>query len=68
MDTFRSKFSLVYNAHPQRRRTVRTEDATAAVEQSIKKSPNESVHYRATIGVVPIHFMKHFAERAWFTD
>lgn len=43
MDRFRTTFTLVDNTHPQRRRTVRTEDAIAAVEQSIEEDPNESI-------------------------
>ena len=35
------------NAHPQRRRTVRTEDAIAGVEQSIEEDPYEFIRYRA---------------------
>ena len=34
MDRFRTTFTLMDNAHPQRNRTVRTEDAIVAVEQS----------------------------------
>ncbi|XP_054745598.1 uncharacterized protein LOC129249937 [Anastrepha obliqua] len=47
MDRFRTTFALVDNTHPQRRRTVRTEDAIAAVEQSIEEDPNESIRHRA---------------------
>lgn len=47
MDRFRTTFTLVDNAHPQRRRTVRTEDAIVAVEQSIEEDPNESIRHRA---------------------
>ncbi|GFT69693.1 putative transposable element [Trichonephila clavipes] len=39
--------ALIYNSHPQRRRTVRTEEAIATVERSIKEDPNESIRHRA---------------------
>ena len=44
MDRFRTTFTLVDNAHPQRRRI---EDAIAAVEQSTEEDPNESIRHRA---------------------
>lgn len=43
MDLFHTKFTLVENTHPQRRRTVGTQ---AAMEQSIEKDPNDSIRYR----------------------
>ena len=47
MDRFRTTFTLVDNAHPQRCRTVLTkEEDFAAVEQIIEKEPNESVRHR----------------------
>ncbi|GFU48555.1 DUF4817 domain-containing protein [Trichonephila clavipes] len=41
MERFRTTFTLIDNSHPQRRRTVRTEEAIATVD------PNESMHHRA---------------------
>ncbi|GFW02645.1 DUF4817 domain-containing protein [Trichonephila clavipes] len=35
------------NSHPQRRRTVHTEEAIATVERSIEEDPNESIRRRA---------------------
>ncbi|GFV04444.1 transposable element Tc3 transposase [Trichonephila clavipes] len=35
MERFRTTFNLMDNSHPQRRRTVRTEEAIATVERSI---------------------------------
>ncbi|GFV50670.1 DUF4817 domain-containing protein [Trichonephila clavipes] len=40
-------FTLIDNSHPQRRRTVRTEEAIATVERSIEEDPNESTRHRA---------------------
>lgn len=42
MERFRTTFTLIDNSHPQRRCTVRTEEAIAAVERSIEEDPNES--------------------------
>lgn len=47
MDRFNTTYTLVDNAHPQRRRTVRTEDAIAGVEQSIEEDPYEFIRHRA---------------------
>lgn len=44
------------NAHPQRRRTDRTEDTIAAVEQGIEEDSNESI---------PYILMADFAEASW---
>ncbi|GFU91263.1 DUF4817 domain-containing protein [Trichonephila clavipes] len=56
MERFRTTFSLIDNSHPQRRRTVRTEEAIATVERS------------TGIGSVSIHFMEDFAEGSWFAN
>ncbi|GFX38541.1 DUF4817 domain-containing protein [Trichonephila clavipes] len=47
MERFRTTFTLIDNSHPQRRRTVRTEEAIATVERSIDEDPNESIRHRA---------------------
>ncbi|GFV57086.1 DUF4817 domain-containing protein [Trichonephila clavipes] len=47
MERFRTTFTLIYNSHPQSRRTVRTEEAIATVERSIEEDPNESIRHRA---------------------
>ncbi|GFW66331.1 DUF4817 domain-containing protein [Trichonephila clavipes] len=47
MERFRTTFTLIDNSHPQRRRTVRTEEAIATVEGSIEEDPNESIRHRA---------------------
>ncbi|XP_073847016.1 uncharacterized protein [Musca autumnalis] len=47
MDRFRTTFTLYDNTYPQRRRTVRTEETIAAVEQSVEEIPNESIRHRA---------------------
>ncbi|GFU02866.1 uncharacterized protein TNCV_3480691 [Trichonephila clavipes] len=47
MERFRTTFTLIDNSHPQRRRTVRTEEAIATVERSIEEDPNESIRHRA---------------------
>ena len=47
MERFRTTFTLIDNSHPQRRRTVRTEEAIATVERSIAEDPNESIRHRA---------------------
>ncbi|GFT11721.1 DUF4817 domain-containing protein [Trichonephila clavipes] len=47
MERFRTTFTLIDNSHPQRRRTVRTEEAIATVERSIQEDPNESIRHRA---------------------
>ncbi|GFT49686.1 DUF4817 domain-containing protein [Trichonephila clavipes] len=46
MERFRTTFTLIDNSHPQRRRTVRTEEAIATVERSIEEHPNESIRHR----------------------
>lgn len=47
MDRFCSTHTLLDNVHPQRRRTVRTEEVVAAVERSVEEDPNESIRRRA---------------------
>jgi len=47
LDRFRTTFTLCDNMHPQRRRTVRTEETIVAVEQSVEEDPKESVRHRA---------------------
>ncbi|GFV39287.1 DUF4817 domain-containing protein [Trichonephila clavipes] len=47
MERFHTTFTLIDNSHPQRRRTVRTEEAIATVERSIEEDPNESISHRA---------------------
>ena len=47
MERFRTTFTLIDNLDPQRRRTVRTEEAIATVERSIAEDPNESIRHRA---------------------
>ncbi|GFT24750.1 DUF4817 domain-containing protein [Trichonephila clavipes] len=47
MERFCTTFTLIDNSHPQRRRTVRTEEAIATVERSIEEDPNESTCHRA---------------------
>ncbi|GFX19836.1 DUF4817 domain-containing protein [Trichonephila clavipes] len=47
MERFHTTFTLIDNSHPQRRRTVRTEEAIATVERSIEEDPNESIRHRA---------------------
>lgn len=52
MNRFRTTYTLVDSAHPQRRRTVqdrtcRTEDAIGAVERSVKEDSNESIRHCA---------------------
>ncbi|GFV10628.1 transposable element Tc3 transposase [Trichonephila clavipes] len=47
MERFRTTFTLIDNSHPQRRRTVRTEEDIATVERSIEEDPNESIRHRA---------------------
>lgn len=47
INRFRTTHTLVDNVHPQRRRTVRTEEVIAAVEQSVEEDPNESIRRRA---------------------
>ncbi|GFS82052.1 DUF4817 domain-containing protein [Trichonephila clavipes] len=47
MERFRTTFTLIDNSHPQRRRTMRTEEAIATVERSIEEDPNESIRHRA---------------------
>ncbi|GFV80703.1 DUF4817 domain-containing protein [Trichonephila clavipes] len=47
MERFHTTFTLIDNSHPQRCRTVRTEEATATVERSIEEDPNESIRHRA---------------------
>ncbi|GFU66580.1 hypothetical protein TNCV_4357361 [Trichonephila clavipes] len=67
MERFRTTFTLIDNSHPQRRRTVRTEEAIATVERSIEEDLNESIRKSSTeIASVYIHFMEYFAEGSWF--
>ncbi|GFX62170.1 transposase [Trichonephila clavipes] len=47
MERYRNTFTLIDNSHPQRRRTVRTEEAIATVERSIEEDPNESIRHQA---------------------
>lgn len=47
MNRFRTKHTLIDNSHPQRRRTVRTEEVVARVERSVAEDPNESIRHRA---------------------
>ncbi|GFW29476.1 DUF4817 domain-containing protein [Trichonephila clavipes] len=47
VERFRTTFTLIDNSHPQRRRTVRTEEAIATVERGIEEDPNESIRHRA---------------------
>ncbi|GFV04027.1 hypothetical protein TNCV_916511 [Trichonephila clavipes] len=47
MERFRPTFILIDNSHPQRCRTVPTEEAMATVERSIEENPNESIRHRA---------------------
>ncbi|GFW19428.1 DUF4817 domain-containing protein [Trichonephila clavipes] len=47
MERFRTTFTLIDNSHPQRRRTVRTEEAISTVERSIEEDPNESIRHLA---------------------
>ncbi|GFU42643.1 DUF4817 domain-containing protein [Trichonephila clavipes] len=49
MERFRTTLTLIDNSHPQRRRTVRTEEAFLyyTVERSIEEDLNESIRHRA---------------------
>lgn len=47
MERFRATFTLNDNTHPQRCRTVRTEEVIAAVERSVEEDPNQSIRHRA---------------------
>ena len=47
VDRFRNTFTLVDNKHPIRRRTVRTQQAIAAVQRSVADDPNVSIRHRA---------------------
>lgn len=49
MERFRTTFILIDILHPQKRRTVRTEDAITTVELSIEVDPNESNRHRAQL-------------------
>lgn len=40
MDWFRTTITLVDNAYPEKRRTLRTEDAIVTVEQSMEEDQN----------------------------
>ncbi|GFV69475.1 putative transposable element [Trichonephila clavipes] len=62
MERFRTTFTLIDNSHPQRRRTVRTEEAIATVERSIEEDPEVHPPSSTGIGSVSIHFMEDFAE------
>ena len=54
MDRFRTTFTLNDNVHPVRRRTVRTEEAVAALQESIEEDPNQSIRRRSQqIGLCP---------------
>ena len=47
MERFRITFTLNDSTHPQRRRTVRTEEVIAAVERGVEEDPNQSIRHRA---------------------
>lgn len=47
MERFRTTFSLNDNSHPQRQRTVRTEEVIAAVERSVEEDPSQSIRHRS---------------------
>lgn len=47
MNQFRTTHTLVDNKHPQRRRTVRTEDAVGVVARSVEEDLNVSIRHRA---------------------
>ncbi|KAK5644329.1 hypothetical protein RI129_005629 [Pyrocoelia pectoralis] len=47
MNPFRTTRTLIVNVHPQRRRTVRTEEVVAAIERSAEEDPNVSIRHRA---------------------
>jgi len=47
VERFQTTFSLNNNIHPQRRRTIRTEEVIASVERSIEEDPNQSIRHRA---------------------
>ncbi|GFU85907.1 uncharacterized protein TNCV_2037381 [Trichonephila clavipes] len=57
MERFRTTFTLIDNSHPQRHRTVRTEEAIATVERRIEEDPNESttIEHRNWICVHPLY-------------
>ncbi|GFT36381.1 hypothetical protein TNCV_4260011 [Trichonephila clavipes] len=57
MERFCTTFTLIDNSHPQRRRTVRTEEAIATVERSIEEdlmSPS-AIEHRNWICVHPLY-------------
>ncbi|XP_016968744.1 uncharacterized protein LOC127012206 isoform X2 [Drosophila biarmipes] len=59
MERFRTTFTLIDNSHPQRRRTVRTEEAIATVERSIEEDPNESIlHLAQELDLCPFTLWK----------
>lgn len=47
VDRFRNTFTLIDNTHPVRRRTVRTQEAIAAVQRSVDNDPNVSIRRRS---------------------
>lgn len=54
IDRFRNTFTVTNNVHPVRRRTVRTEEAVAAVQESIKDDSNQSIRRRSQqLGLCP---------------
>lgn len=54
IDRFRTTFTVTDNVHPVRRRTVRTEEAVAAVQESIEDDPNQSIRRRSQqLGLCP---------------
>ncbi|GFW50783.1 DUF4817 domain-containing protein [Trichonephila clavipes] len=64
VERFRTTFTLIDNSHPQRRRTVITEEAIATIERSIEEDPNEFVEWvQNEIAVVP-----DFHKRILFSD
>lgn len=44
---FRTTYILIDRVHPQRRRTVHTEEVTSALERSVEGDPNEWIRHRA---------------------
>lgn len=72
MNRFPTTFTLVDNAHSQRRRTLRTENATMLLWSKVSKEIRKSTSDIATIGAVPIVcgrcFVKDFAEGSRLTS
>ncbi|GFT58403.1 hypothetical protein TNCV_2119021 [Trichonephila clavipes] len=57
MEHFRTTFTLIDNSHPQRRRTVRTEEAIATVKRSIEEARMSpfAIEHRNWICVHPLY-------------